>query len=174
MTTHEIWDIAQSHKREQVEGSIIGCNLGQVKSDSFPKLIASLRKKIPKNRPKVTYTETADDHVLAFEIFSYLVFCHKEQMEMAAFYNNLFRTAIPRTILQATVNNIQIGVKEADTMLALHEIYKMLARRMDLKLPSILEGFFDSKMLRSEKGNIFMDKHLKDESKHKEMLNKGM
>ena len=175
MTTHEIWDMVQSHKRTLVEWNNIGCNLGQVKRDIFGKLITNLRKRIPKNRPKVTYTETADDHVLAFEMFSYLVFCTKEQMEFAAFYNNLFHTANPRTILQATVNNIQIGTKDADTMLALHQIYKMLARRMNLKLPAILEGFLDSKMLKSvdEKGNIFMNKDLKGDSKHKEMLNKG-
>ena len=73
------------------------------------------------------------------------------------------------------MNNIQIGAEDADTMLALHEIYKMLARRMNLKMPAILEGFLDSKMLKSvdEKGNIFMKKDLKGDPKHKEILYKG-
>ena len=94
---------------------------------------------------------------------------------MAAFYNNLFRTADPRTILQATVNNIQIGVKESDTMLALHQIYKMLARKMKLKLPYILEGFFNSKMLGDvdQSKDIFMNKYLKDDSKQTVKLNQG-
>ena len=94
---------------------------------------------------------------------------------MARFYNNLFRMANPRTILQATVNNIQLGVKEADTMAALHQIYKMLGRRMALKLPFILQGFVDSKMLNNvdPNGDIFMKKHLKIDSKPKGMLNQS-
>ena len=175
LTTQEIWDIIRSHKRELVEGNVIGCNLGQVKQDSFNRLIVDLEGKIPKTRPKVTYIETAEDYGLAFDLFSYLLSCQKEQIEMAKFYNNLFRTANPRTILQATVNNIQLGVKEADTMAALHQIYKMLGRRMALKLPFILQGFVDSKMLNNvdPNGDIFMKKHLKIDFKPKGMLNQS-
>ena len=80
---------------------------------------------------------------------------------MAVFYNNLFKTANPRTILQATVNNIQLGAKEADTMVALHQIYKKLAKKMGLKLPFILQGFLDSKMLEDVDPNqdIFLKKN---------------
>ena len=173
MTTKEIWDMIEIHKRELIEKNAIRCNLdGIVHSDDFRKLKADLRKKIPNNRPKAAYTETTDDYALAFEIFSYLLFCQREQIEMVAFYNNLFHTADPRTILQATVNNIQLGVEEAGTMVALHQIYKTLARKMDIKLPHILQGFSDSKMLNNvdQNGDIFMKKHSKDDSKPKEML----
>ena len=64
---------------------------------------------------------------------------------MAVFYNNLFRTASPRTILQATVNNIQHGTENSDTMVALHQIYRKLAKKMKLKLPLLLNGFLNSK-----------------------------
>ena len=176
MTTNEIWDMIKIHKRELIEKNAIRCNLvGIVNTDDFEKLIGDLRKKIPNNRPKVTYTETADDYTLAFEMFSYLLLCQREQIEMVAFYNNLFHTANPRTILQATVNNIQLGVEEADTMVALHQIYKTLAKKMELKLPGILQGFSDSKMLNNvdQNGDIFMKKHSEDDSKPKEMLNQS-
>ena len=168
MTTPEIWEVVQTHKRELVEGKIIGCSLGLVKSDDFLKLIGNLKHKIPKNLAKVTYKETPDDYALAFEMFSYLLFCRREQIEMAAFYKNLFHTANPRTILQATVNNIQLGVERPDTMLALHQIYKMLASKMELELPYILQGFLDSEMEDSidQNGQIFMNKHPKDDSQH--------
>ena len=79
-------------------------------------------------------------------------------MEMAAFYNNLFSTADLRTILQATVNNIQIGEKEVETMKALQHIYTSLATKMDLKLPFILERLLDSKMQQdiAENGRTFL------------------
>ena len=175
MTTQEILDMAKSHKRELVEGNVIGCSLGQVKQDSFNQLIANLRTKIPQNQPKVTYTETAEDYALTFDLFSYLLFCQREQIEMAAFYNNLFRTANPRTILQATVNNIQLGVKEADTMVALYQIYKTLAEKMELKLPYISQGFLDSKMLEDVDPNkdIFLNKDVYDDSKQPELPYKG-
>ena len=163
MTTQEIWGMVQSHKRELVEGNIIGCSLGLVRSDDFRKLITGLKAKIPRDSAKMSYSETADDHALTFEIFSYLLFCQREQIEMAAFYNNLFHTANPGTILQATVNNIQLGVKKADTMVALHEIYKMLAKKMELKLPLILQGFFGSKMRGNFDQNMEINNGLNDE-----------
>ena len=151
-----------------VEENNIGCNLGNIKSDDFQKLLKGLKTKIPESRPKVTYTETADDHALAFDLLSYLLFCQREQLELVPFYNNLFHTANPRTILQATVNNIQLGVERPDTMVALHQIYKMLASKMQLKLPYILQGFLDSEMEDSidQNGQIFMNKHPKDDSQH--------
>ena len=175
MATEEIWNMVKIHKRELIEDNRIGCYQGQVKRDDYRKLFSDLRQKIPRDRPEVAYNETADDHSLAFEILSYLLVCKREQIEMAAFFNNLFHTGNPRTILQATVNNIQIGVEEADTMVALHQIYTMLARKMDLKLPNILQGFFDSKMLHNvdQNGDMFMNKHLKEDSKPMEILQKG-
>ena len=177
MTIEEMWNMVKIHKRELIEGSNIGCYLGQVKRDDYRKLFSDLSEKmgISKNPPHVIYKETADDTTLAFEMVSYLLFCEGEQIEMAAFYNNLFRTANPRTILQATVNNIQAGVEEADTMVALHQIYKILAKKMDLNLPYILERFFNSEMLKriDQNGGIFMDKLLKDDLKPMEMLNQG-
>ena len=95
---------------------------------------------------------------------------------MAAFYNNLFHTANPRTILQATVNNIQHGVEEGDTLVALHQIYKKLASIMELKLPYILEGFIDSEMLANvdQIEDVFMNKNLKDTSKQTDIFNQGI
>ena len=149
LTTHEIWKIIEIHKRELVEGNDIGCTLGYVSSDRFSKLIGDLKKRVPKNRSKVSYKETPDDNTLAFDIFSYLIFCNKEQIEMAVFYNNLFLTGSLRTILQATMNNLQSEVKDVGTMTALRQIYKTLAEEMDLKLPDVLHRFADSKMLDS-------------------------
>ena len=71
LTTQEIWDIMKSLKREMVEGNDIGCNLGNIKSDEFQKLLKGLKTKIPKSRLKVTYTETAHYHALAFDLLSY-------------------------------------------------------------------------------------------------------
>ena len=175
MTTPEIWEVVQTHKRELVEGKIIGCRLGLVKSEDFLKLIANLKNKIPKNLAKVTYTETPDDYALAFEVFSYLLFCQREQIEMAAFYKNLFHTANPRTILQATVNNIQIGVEEADTMVALHQMFTIMAKKMELKLPHILQGFLDSKMLEDvdPKKDIFFNRNVNDNSEQPELPYQG-
>ena len=149
-----------------VEGNNIGCNLGNMKSDGFQKLIKGLKTKIPTSRPKVTHVEMADDDSLAFDLLSYLLFCQREQIELAAFYNHLFHTANSRTILQATVNNIQLGVKESETMVALHQIYNMLARKLELKLPYILQGFLDSEMQNNLDQNrqIFMNKHSKENS----------
>ena len=173
MTTAEIWKMVQIHKREMIEENRIGCYLGQV--NDIGKLSSGLRKKMPRNRPKITYTETADDYTLAFEILSYLLFCQREQIEMAVFYNNLFRTANPRTILQATANNIQHGVENADTMVALHQIYKTLARKMELKLPYILQGFLDSKMPDNfdQAKDIFFYKDSKEDSKQTELPLQG-
>ena len=70
LTTQEIWDIMKSLKREMVEGNDIGCNLGNIKSDDFQKLLKGLKTKIPKSRPKVTCTEIAYDHALAFDLLS--------------------------------------------------------------------------------------------------------
>ena len=118
--------------------------MGYVRNDDYRKLVAKLCDKIPQKQPKVPYNVTAKDYDMAFRMFSYLAFCRKEQMEVAAFYNNLFRTADSRTILQATVNNIQMGTKEPATMKALQQIYKTLATEMELVLPSILQGFTDN------------------------------
>ena len=93
----------------------------------------------------MAYTESVEDHALAFDLFSYLIFCQSDQMKMAAFYNNLFHTADSRTILQTTVNNIQLGTEKPNIMVALHQIYRILAKKMELKLPYILQGFLDSK-----------------------------
>ena len=54
-----------------VEGNDIGCNLRNIKSDDFQKLLKGLNTKIPKSCPKVTHTETAYDHALAFDLLSY-------------------------------------------------------------------------------------------------------
>ena len=94
-----------------------------------------MKTRIPKNRSTIAYTETAEDYTLAFDMFSYLVFCQREQIEMAAFYNNLLHTADTRTILQATVNNIQYGVEDAHTLMALRQIYKILAKKLDVREP---------------------------------------
>ena len=171
MTTKEIWNMVRVHKRELAEGNRISCYLGQVKNDhndgSNYRQLFDLRKKIQHNRQEVAYKKTADDYILSFEIMSYLLFCEREQIEMSAFYNNLFLTANPRTILQTTVNNIQQGAEEPDTMVALHQIYKMLAKKMELKLPYILQGFLDSNMLNNvdKNVNIFMNKDPKDDFK---------
>ena len=179
MTTKEIWNMVRVHKRELAEGNRISCYLGQVKNDhndgSNYRQLFDLRKKIQHNRQEVAYKKTADDYILSFEIMSYLLFCEREQIEMSAFYNNLFLTANPRTILQATVNNIQNGVEEPDTMVALHQIYKTLSRKMDLKLPTVLQGFLDSKMLEDDpKKDIFFNRHLNDDSKPTEIMNQGI
>ena len=145
MTTQNIWDITRNHKRELVEANKIGCNLGHVGNDGFSKLFGDLEEKIPKNAPEVAYTESVDDYALAVDLFSYLIFCQSDQMKMAAFYNNLFHTANARTILQTTVNNIQLGMEKPNIMVALHQIYRILAKKMELKLPYILQGFLDSK-----------------------------
>ena len=145
MTTQNIWDITRNHKRELVEANKIGCNLGHVGNDGFSKLFGDLEEKIPKNAPEVAYTESVEDYALAFDLFSYLIFCQSDQMKMAAFYNNLFHTANARTILQTTVNNIQLGMEKPNIMVALHQIYRILAKKMELKLPYILQGFLDSK-----------------------------
>ena len=70
LTTQEIWDIIKSLKREMVERKDIGCNLGNINSDDFQKLLKGLKTKIPKSRPKVTCTEIAYDHALAFDLLS--------------------------------------------------------------------------------------------------------
>ena len=139
------WDITRNHKRELVEANKIGCNLGHVGNDGFSKLFGDLEEKIPKNAPEVAYTESVDDYALAVDLFSHLIFCQNDQMKMAAFYNNLFHTANSRTILQTTVNNIQLEIEEPNIMVALHQIYRILAKKMELKLPYILQGFLDSK-----------------------------
>ena len=94
---------------------------------------------------------------------------------MAAFYNNLFQMESPRTILQATVNNLQSGVKEANTMLALRQIYKLLAKKMNLQLPYILQGFFDSKMQdrAAQDDDIFMIDYTEDNFKNTTGLRQG-
>ena len=55
-------------------------------------------------------------------------------------------------------------------MVALQQIYKMLALQMELKLPNILQGFFNSKMLENvdQNGDIFMN-----DSKQTRMLRQG-
>ena len=54
LTTQEIWEIVKSLKREMVEGNDTSCNLGNMKSEDFQKLLTSLETKIPKSHPKVT------------------------------------------------------------------------------------------------------------------------
>ena len=147
MTTDEMWGIVEDHKRNMAVGNVFGCSLGLVKIDDFRKVIWDMKTRIPKNRSTIAYTETAEDYTLAFDMFSYLVFCQREQIEMAAFYNNLFHTADTRTILQATVNNIQYGVEDAHTLMALRQIYKILAKKLDVRLPYMLQGFLDSSRL---------------------------
>ena len=75
----------------------------------------------------MSYSET-DDHALTFEIFSYLLFCQREEIEMAAFHT-------------------------------------LLAKKMELKLPLILQGFFGSKMRENFDQNmeIFFNNGLNDE-----------
>ena len=175
MTTEEIWTMVRVHKLELVENNQVSCDLGQVKRDDYAKLISYLRKKIPKDRQNVAYNETDGDYALAVDVLSYLLYCEREQMEMAAFYNNLFQMESPRTILQATVNNIQSGVKGANTMLALRQIYKLLAKKMNLQLPYILQGFFDSKMQdrAAQDDDIFMIDYTEDNLKNTTGLRQG-
>ena len=84
--------MAEIHKTELVEGNRINCYKGQVKISEQKRLVSDLRKKIPKDRPKVSYTEKEDEFALAYDLLSYLLFCEEEKIKMASFYNNLLHT----------------------------------------------------------------------------------
>ena len=75
-----------------------------------------------------------------------MTFCQREAMELQIFFENLFRTGNPQTILQATVNTLKLDHVEKTTKTALQNLYNELQNMMDLMLPQILTEMYNSEI----------------------------
>ena len=99
MSNTEIWDMVISWKREVVRQKLVTCSSNVVRYKFFTDLFHGLVARIPSDRPKVAYKETNDDLCLAFDIFSYMIYCEPEAMELQVFFENLFRTGSTSNIM---------------------------------------------------------------------------
>ena len=95
--------MVKSFKREVIRKKLFTCASNVVKSGYLTELFILLEAKIPTNRSKVTFKETNDDLFLAFDIFSYMIFCQHEAMELQIFFENLMRTGNTQSILRGVL-----------------------------------------------------------------------
>ena len=152
MTNREIWKMIKSWKREVIRKKLVTCDDSNVvKPDYFVVLINGLKAKIPSDRSRVSYTETDDDLLMAFDIFSYLTFCQLEAMELQIFYENLLRTGNTPSILQAVVNTEKLDYKAESIDEAQQNIFRKLTALLDLKLAQLLTAMYDSQTIEMTK-----------------------
>ena len=144
MTDIEMWDTVKSWKKETAHKKLVVCLADFVKEDYFSILFDGLRKKLPSNRPKIDYKETDDDLLLAFDIFSYLIFCQNEALELEIFFENLIRTGSTPSILQGVSNTEKMNHKKETVENAKKQMFKALSTLLDLKLSQILVAGYDS------------------------------
>ena len=83
MTNTEIWDITKHWKREAIRKQLFTCVSNIMSPDYFSQLFnKDFRNMIYSDRPKISYKETKEDLLLAFDIFSYMTFCQNDAMEL--------------------------------------------------------------------------------------------
>ena len=161
MTNEDIWTIISSWKREAIQTKVFTCKSNAISRYSLESVFYPLGRRITPQGPKVKYTETPDDLKLAFDIFSYMVHCQNEAMELQIFFENLLRTETPQTILQATVNTLKLKHKHKTAKITLHYLYKELSSMMDLKLSKTLTALIESSASEGQKG-LKEDQHQRD------------
>ena len=147
MSNAEIWDMVKSWKREVIRKKLVICASNAVRTDYFTLLFKGLGAKIPSDRSKVTFKETNDDLILAFDIFSYMIFCQNEAMELQIFFENLLRTRNTPSILQAVMNTAKLDFEEDSIDKAQQYIFKELNAMLDLKLSQVLTTMYDSETM---------------------------
>ena len=147
MTNTEIWDMVKSWKREVIRKKLVTCASNVVRSVYLSELFIRLEEKIPTNRSKVTYKETNDDLILAFDIFSYMIFCQHEAMELQIFFETLMMTGNTQSVLQAVMNNVKLDFEEESIDKAEQHIFNELSKLLDLKLTQILMTMYDPKSI---------------------------
>ena len=145
MTNTEIWDITKRWKREAIQKKLFTCVSNIMSPDYFSQLFnKNFRNMIYSDRPKISYKETKEDLLLAFDIFSYMTFCQNDAMELQLFYETLLRTGSTQSIVKATLSNLKLTYEEKSTETALQHIYEELDSLIDLKLSQILVAMYDS------------------------------
>ena len=147
MTNDEIWEIVKSWKLEAMQREVFSCASNVMSPDFFNQLFSELAKRIKSDRPTIDYTETKNDLLLAFDIFSFLTFCENDAIELQIFFENLFSTSSTETILQATKNTLKIKVAHKSVEAALQLIYEELETMMDLEVPQILKAMYDASIV---------------------------
>ena len=74
-------------------------------SDYFPQLFSGLANKIKSDRPTIDYTETKNDLLLAFDIFSFLTFCQNEAIELQIFFESLVGWDVSQNLINHQNNH---------------------------------------------------------------------
>ena len=139
MTNDELWYIVKRFKEGAIKRNLFTCEDDVMNTIYFTELLTSLKQLIiDANRPKISYRETDEDLLLAYDIFSYLIFCQDETMTMHTFLGNLISTASPATILLATINTMKLNHKQRITETSLQRLYDEMKLLMDLRLPDIV------------------------------------
>ena len=158
MTTTEIWNIVRECKREVTETELFRCDGRNVNQDDIGNLFNELKKQIPDSGTKISYTETKEDMILAFDIFSYMTFCHKDATALEVFYEKLLPTGDATTILQATVNNLKLGISDQIILESLQHLYQKLTDILRLHMANILVELSNSNALQTmeSEGNVFL------------------
>ena len=144
MTNEEIWRMVKNWKLEAIQKKLFTCENDILNVDYFEILLNGLANKIPTDRPKVRYSETKDDFTLAFDIFSYMIFCDSKAFELLLHYENLLTAGNTQTILQATINNLKREYVHKSTKTALQAVYDGLNRILYLELAKIVTDLIAS------------------------------
>ena len=154
MTVSQIWDIVIKHKESLIMSESMVCSLGYADTSNFGTIINTLGPKLSKHLPDIDYKESEDDLILAFNIFSYILFCNKEANQVYFFYKSLLKTGSGRAILQATVNNLKSkNIKEATTKKALQQLYIQLDQIVGFKSGKILKALSDTSAMETLETN---------------------
>ena len=144
MTDDEIWDIVRGWKLEAMQKKVFSCASDVMSSDYFPQLFSGLAERIKSDRPTIDHTETKNDLLLAFDIFSFLTFCQNDAIELQIFFESLFSTSSSETILQATMNTLKMKSEHKGIEAALLRISEELETMMALEHDQILQAMYDS------------------------------
>ena len=159
MTDKDIWSMVKSWKREVVHRKLVKCGVSNVViPNDFKVLFGDIKTKIPTDRPKINYTETDDDVSLSFDIFSYLVYCQTEAMELQIFFENLIGSGNVPNILQGSMNIVKMEFAGESLNKAQQLIFKELTALFNLNLPQILSKMYDADI--TEMARISNDKVL--------------
>ena len=141
MTNEQVWEKLTLCKERLLTSNILICDSGYPKKTIIGKVVRDLIQEVSGSLSKTKYIMTKEDYVFTLDIFSYLLFCNKEANNIYLFYNNLFKTGNVKSILQATVNNLQSKDINKEAKESLMELYRKLDDIVNFKIGSISQVF---------------------------------
>ena len=167
MTDVEIWDIVIMHKESLVIDRSVFCSNGYAETTYLDNIFETLKCKLSKKKMVIEYTETDQDRLLTFDIFSHLLYCDEEANQVYSFYHNLLHTGSVRAILQATVNNLKLTDLKDETRAALKQIYLKTVEMFGLQSGNILRALSDTKTTENmeNNSNVFIKRPMNSNEK---------